>query len=82
MKHALALLGALVLLVVAGFILWFTRTSLATKPLIMIAPGLCIAFAFGLAIPANAKEAGAIVGDLSKTVASAIRGGTPSGGAT
>lgn len=66
MKHVILLVGALILLGFAAVVVWSNRTTL-TLPVLGFAAG-CIAIAFGLAVPADFKDACSTVAPLIPAV--------------
>jgi hypothetical protein len=77
MKHALALIAAVILLAFASVVVWFSRTAL-TVPVLGFSGG-CIALAFALAIPADFKTACTSVAPYIPVVRGS---GPPPGGGT
>ena len=55
MKHVVAIVAAVVLVVFAGVVVWYNRTAL-TIPILGFS-GVCLTLALLLAIPSDAKAA-------------------------
>jgi uncharacterized iron-regulated membrane protein len=75
MKHAIAFLIAIVLLVFAGVVLWSNRTALTMVHLSFVSGAVLIAVA--IAVPADFKNACETIAPYVPM----IRGGPPPGGA-